>query len=179
MEHENENSNDDLGDLGLNQGGEPSLSDENQRNAQKPQNHSSATDDLKKQAVRYVPLTLDLIDEGRLLSLVNKDFQKMNSDLIALRKLYGLRLDGSKAVLTMKVTLICDPVDKGHFIIKSQSDVKMPTRPGTLTIADSGMDETDQPCLFVKTTGSSRTHPRQAQMFGDQGEALDDIGKKV
>lgn len=122
---------------------------------------------------RFVPLSLDLIDEGQFLADANAELLKLQRKLREHREEHGEAANNAKAKLTIEVTLQCLADDAAAFSVKALSKVVLPGRPAKVTLAIGGIDDNRQPCLFVRSSGSTADSPEQAVLVTADGRAVD------
>ena len=125
---------------------------------------------------RFIPLTLDLIEEGAFMDDLRRAFRFLQSDLIAYQKEHGIaRVKGTKAKIAVEITLGCEGVAHS-FSVRSAMKMTRPLRPAAATLAqDSEHPEDGEPALFVQRIGSHDGHPSTApKMFGRDGSPADE-----
>lgn len=124
-------------------------------------------------ATKFEPLRIDGIDEGRFEKNVNEDMRKLQSALVKYVKEHKEKAEKAKAELTIKITLSCDSPEDMLFGVKAVTKISMPSRPASVTVAMAEDDEDDQPALFVRGSGSSRSHPNQGVLTTKDGRPVD------
>ena len=122
----------------------------------------------------FVPLALDLVDEGRVLEQFNLDLRAAQVAIVDhLREYKGLA-EKSKAVVRLELTLTCESPDDSMFSVMAETRLKLPNRPATITLALADQADADGlPALFVRRSGSTPDTPRQAVLTTQDGRAVD------
>ena len=122
----------------------------------------------------YKPLDLPGIEEGRFLELANADLRTLQEKLVGFVDEYKDEADKATATMTISIQLKCVDVKTLAFAVKAATKLSLPQRPSSLTLAISGPDdETGQPTLFVRKTGSDSRSPRQGKLLTNKGESID------
>lgn len=124
-------------------------------------------------ATQFVPLELNLIDEGEFLREANFNLAKLQESLRHFRREHGEKSVGAKGKLVMEVVLSCEKSGDDVFGIKTQNKITLPTAPPSITVAIAGENQDGTPCLFVRQTGSSFDSPKQGIMATHDGEIVD------
>lgn len=124
-------------------------------------------------ATQFKPLSLELIGEGKMMVRANEELLRLQKAMIDFMKEHGKDVKCS-AKLVMEVTLMRDP-KMGDDTVGVIDKIKatLPTRPAGATLALAGESQTDEPCLLVRSTGSSNDSPRQAILATSDGRAVD------
>jgi hypothetical protein len=118
-----------------------------------------------------VPLTLDLIEEGRFLRDLEAELARLQAELIMYRQTFCAEAGGAKGTLVATITIVSDKEDEHAFAIRTGMKRVMPLRPSQMTIAlDDAHPVTGAPVLVVRDSGSDLLDPRQGKMFTDEGK---------
>lgn len=113
----------------------------------------------------FVPLNLDLIEEGDFKAALNAHLAKAQKELVEFVERWGERAGKAKASLEMTIVLECQSVEDGVFSISPTLKLKLPARPCRATAAMSGYDrKAQQAVLFVRDTGSTPGDPTQMHL---------------
>lgn len=131
------------------------------------------------QGTQFVPLTVDLIDEGEFQDDFNAELKSLQIALAKFRRQWGEKSKGAKAVLAVKITLSVESHDDGAYAIKTSIESKIPKRPDTVSLAIEGQDQNDSLALFVRTSGSDRDDPRQSKLATRDGRTIDPVTGEV
>lgn len=126
---------------------------------------------------QFEPLTLDLIDEGTFVVQGNADLLRLQKDLLEYVEAWGEQAKGAKATLVLKVTLRCDNPEHEVYSIKTDSELKLPRRPSTVSNAIADMTEDNKPALFVRRSGSDAGDPRQKKLATHDGRVVNEDGE--
>lgn len=127
---------------------------------------------------KFVPLTLELVDEGELVRDINAELADVQKRLIAFVKSHGDKALKSSAKLKIEIAIVCtnpNPRDQA-FAIKSQLSTMFPKRPASVSLAMAGDTQDDEPCLFVRQSGSDNTPPAQGKLATRDGREITDKG---
>lgn len=124
-------------------------------------------------AKQYVPLTVELVDEGLFLQQINEDLAKLQRELVKFRETYTERAAGSKGKLTIELTVCAEPKEKDLFSLKSSTKLALPSRPAHTSMAFAGESQDEQPCLLVRASGSTGDSPRQTVLTTRDGRIVD------
>lgn len=122
---------------------------------------------------QFVPAELDLLSEGAFMAEAAKAFKELQRAICQYRKEFGDRADGAKAVQTMKVIITAAKGDKNSFTISTSIKSELPARPSMVSLASGGETATDEPCLFVRASGSDSEMPEQTKLVTDDGRVID------
>lgn len=123
---------------------------------------------------RFVPLSFNLIEEGRLAASVDESLAELTRKLIDHVKKYGADATvKSKAELAIKVTIQFDGGDDAaDYSVKGQITAKYPGRPSYVTKAVQDCEQTGEETLFVRTSGSDARRDAREARGRDQEGAL-------
>lgn len=123
---------------------------------------------------KYAPLSISLVDEGRFVEHMNEELLDLQKMLLAHVAKHGIaQTAGSKAELTVKITLKHEGTSEGDYSIKTAFSSKRPGRPVEITKAIHEVEQTGEEALFVRRSGSDGTSPRQQKLATDDGRAID------
>jgi hypothetical protein len=124
-------------------------------------------------ATKFVPLTIELISEGDLLKKGNAELRRLQQAMIDFMKEFGKDVKAS-AKLSIEVSLVRDPkLGDDSVAIIEKIKTTLPARPPGATLAIAGESQTDEPCLLVRTSGSSSDTPKQAVLCTEDGRDVD------
>lgn len=126
-------------------------------------------------AKKTVRLTLEKIEEGRLLDNINDEINDATKALIAHVRAHGPEATAkAKAEVCVKITIQKDGVEPTDYSLKGTITSKRPGRPSNVTRA-MHEDEIDGEglVLFVNIAGSSKDNPRQQKLATDDGRMID------
>lgn len=113
----------------------------------------------------YVPLTLELIEEGQFKLDLDQALRTAQSQLVEFTERWQDRAVKAKASVEMSIEFEVANVEDGFFSITPKLKVKLPARPGRVTAAMAGEDrKRGELCLFVRDTGSTPGDPTQMHL---------------
>ena len=125
---------------------------------------------------QFTPFTLDKLDKGKLLDEINHDMAKLQTEIAAYAERYGAEAEKAKAVLTLKIAVICVSPASRQYAVKVESVTTMPKRPSDIAVAfldedeDAGTTE-----MVVRTFDNHKEPPGPRLPFSDEdGEKVDD-----
>jgi len=124
-------------------------------------------------ATKFVPLTLEGIDEGELLTDLDTEFTQLQSRFIAFCRQYREKSEKATAELCIKLTLKCEDFENNLCSVKAAFTVKPPCRPASVSSAIMDSDDEGDDTLFVQTSGSSFGNPRQRKLATRDGRRVD------
>lgn len=127
---------------------------------------------------RFIPLELDLIDEGLFVEQANLDLRALQETILEYNKKHGDRAKNAKAKLTLEITLRCENPDDELFSVKAQIKKSLPARPPSTSLAMASEDEKGA-CLFVRVSGSDNVTPAQGKLATQDGRTIDPETGKV
>lgn len=127
-------------------------------------------------AKSFVPLTLDLIEEGSFAREANGDLLRLQRELLRHVEVYGPEAKGATAVLTLKIKLKCEDPEQELYTIKTTSNMQTPARPAGVSAAVADFTEDHKPALFVRKSGSDRGDPRQNKLSTADGRTIGEGG---
>ena len=122
---------------------------------------------------KYVPLTLNLIDEGLFVGDINKALASLQGHLVAHQEEHGEASKGAKVKLTAEITMGIEHPKDGITFIKSQIKKTLPAAPPSVSRAMVGETQTEEPCLLVRQTGSGKDVPNQGVLATAAGVGVD------
>ena len=122
---------------------------------------------------RFVPLELDLIDQGRFVEDINAELRTIQAGLVRYARKYKGNAVKTKAEIQMKIVLQYEGQSEDDFSIKTTMSKKVPCRPPTTTLALADDEQDGTPLLFVKRSGSTKDHPTQQLLCTDDGRPID------
>jgi hypothetical protein len=118
----------------------------------------------------FVPLEIEIIEEGGFLLALNKVFQEAQNAIIALKRQHGAdQCAGLKATIQASVEIKLDPARVTLFQVKTNIKKGLPVRPAVVTLGQESSNEAPgiPAQLLVRAAGSSDTPPQQAVMDFD------------
>lgn len=130
---------------------------------------------------QFVPLTLELIDEGTFLADVNEEVADVQDQMAKFRKQYGPKSAKAKGKLTIELEFSVEgDGEEDAFAVKSSIKTSLPKKPASVSLAMGGETEDGKLALFVRTSGSDKTHPQQLKLATQDGKAIDpDTGEVI
>lgn len=120
----------------------------------------------------FVPLELDLIDEGRFVGRINEALRACQTELVEHIKEHEGKAKGATATVKMAVRLKCEDPESITVSVQAKLERALPAPPPNVTMAMAGEDD-QGPCLFVRRTGSKKDHPAQATLCTEDGQTVD------
>lgn len=125
-------------------------------------------------ATKYIPLSsLDQIDEGIFKEMVNKHLVAVQKELADYRRQHGPAAKGAKAKLLVEVGFtLRDPQTEAVECV-SKCKYVLPAEPASVSLMMAGENQTDQPCLLVRASGSGRDEVRQSLLATRDGRTVD------
>lgn len=124
-------------------------------------------------AAKFTPLTMDLIDEGDFQKQVQTDLRNLQAAMVNYAKKHRDRAEGSKGKLMIEITLVCDVPGDLAFSVKALTKTTVPNSPASFSVAMGESDDDDQPALFVRGSGSSKSPPQQGVLTTQDGRKVD------
>lgn len=121
--------------------------------------------------MKYDPITLQRIEEGRLLLDVDDVLVQAQRALTSHVALYGEDAAKAAAEVTIKLKLSVASVEDNTYRVTSGVSVKLPGRPSVSTAA-VGDDTERGPSLFCRPTGTTKGNPRQAVLSTRDGRGV-------
>jgi hypothetical protein len=124
-------------------------------------------------ATKFVPLTLQGLDEGEFLDDADAEFAALQKRLVAFVRQYGDKADKAVAELNIKLTIKCEDPQNNLCSVKSAFALKIPCRPASVSAAIMDSDPEGDEGLFVQRSGSSAGNPRQQKLATRDGRCVD------
>lgn len=119
-------------------------------------------------------LSVELIEEGRLLDDVNEALAEVEDALIAYRERWGdAAAEKAKGVITLKLTVCCDDPANALYSVKGEVQTAAPKRPARTTIALQDFEQDGTAALFARASGTSHDSPRQKVLCTEDGRTVD------
>lgn len=126
--------------------------------------------------MHFVELTLDGIEEGRLLIDANAELLKVQEALLKHVRRYGAaETAGASAKLTMTVELKSVKDSDDAFTITTKLASKIPGRPDTTTLAIKSDSQTGGETLFMRPSGTTADDPAQGRLATGDGRTIDPV----
>lgn len=126
-------------------------------------------------STRFIPVTLDLIDEGEFVEGINAELEKATQAITAYCREHGDKAHKAKAKLKIEIEMCVVNAADGAYSIKNTIKTEHPGRPSSVSLAVGGEDERGQGTLFVRGSGSDQHHPRQAKLATRDGRVIDPV----
>jgi len=123
--------------------------------------------------VKFVRLTLGLVEEGRFAEKIDADLVKAQSELVRYVREHGAEAEKAKVVFTAKIELVCVNPNDFAFAVITGTKIKLCGRPAGVSSAvakKTGADES----LFVRRSGSSTVPPEQKISSTEDGRRVDE-----
>ncbi len=122
--------------------------------------------------MEFVPISLDLINEGELLNEYNDKIQQAVQTLLEYRKKYGdLNTTGKEIAINLKLKIKMENPEECQYSIKGEIEIKNPNPPARMSLA---MEEehNGKANLLVANSGSHESDPKQMKLFKNTGENI-------
>lgn len=121
-------------------------------------------------ASQYIPIDLESIEQGQFMEAFAQALSKFSHDIV--KYVAQAEADGDTGKIVGKVSadIVIEYKDKG-FLISTGVATKMPSkvRHGASRAFEENDPKDGKPCLFAKTAGTDRTHPKQATFCNEDG----------
>jgi len=126
-------------------------------------------------------LTIELIEEGRLLQDVDEALGEIQCGLIEYRKRWGdAAAEKAKGTVTLKLTVCCDDPKNDLYSVKGEVQVSVPKRPARTTVALEDKEQDGTPALFARASGTTEDAPGQKVLCTRDGRTVDpDTGEVI
>lgn len=121
----------------------------------------------------FKPLTVARIDEGRVLSALEVEFNRAQRQLCAYAEKFGDKAKKAKATIELRLEVEVVNPDDGHFDVFAHVKSKQPARPVKVTSAFGSTDDQGALALFARASGSTDGNPRQHVFATEDGELVD------
>lgn len=121
-------------------------------------------------ATTFVPLSLDLIQEGQFVLDINTDLQELQRKLIQYVNKHGDAATKAKGKLTIEILIGCANPEQEAYGIVTTITQSLPKRPPKASLAMSGEDQDGNLVLLVRNSGSDESNPEQGKLFKTHGE---------
>ena len=130
--------------------------------------------------MKMQPMTSELVDEGEMLEALNEDMIRAQRAIEAYRKKWGSEAQKAAIEVQLKVRFICLDADDGMYRVEWSLDTKRPKRPKQTSAAIAAEDESGNPALFVRSSGSDGDEdPRQLKLATRDGRVVDPVTGKA
>lgn len=131
-------------------------------------------------ALKMVPMTSDLIDEGEMLEALNEEMIRAQRSIEAYRKRWGEDALKAGIQVELKIKFVCLDTSEGMYRTEWSLDTKRPKRPKSTSTAIASEDEAGNPALFVRSSGSADDDdPRQLKLATKDGRVVDPVTGKA
>lgn len=110
---------------------------------------------------RMEPLTVGLLNKGGFGAEMDREFKDLQKQHVGYLQRYGDKAKGSKAKMVVTIELECQEPDTEFFSITTQIKKAIPSTPPKHSTGTGDVDQTDELCLFVRSTGSDYDTPKQ------------------
>lgn len=120
---------------------------------------------------KHVPLTVELLEEGRFLAETNKKLRELQADMVRYIEEHGDSSKGAKGVLTLKISIISNGPDQ-IIGLKTERKTTMPSEPANMTYAIAEETAKGELALFVRATGSDTDSPKQTKLCTADGQTI-------
>ena len=121
----------------------------------------------------FVPLTLELVNEGNFVDEINEALQEAQGELIKHVEKHELKAKGAKVVLNVKIVMACmDPEARSYGCAASIKKVS-PDRPAIVSMLIASNTQDDKKRLLCRRSGSSRDVPHQQKICTEDGRPID------
>ena len=129
---------------------------------------------------QFTPFELDKLNKAKLLDEINHDMASLQESMLRYADRYGAEAQKAKAVLTLKIAIICVDPDAKQFAVKVESASTQPKRPADVAVAFIDEDEdTGQTSMMVRTF-ANRKEDKGPKLPFNQPETIDaDTGEVI
>ena len=118
--------------------------------------------------MEFVPLSLELINEGDLLRDFNQKIIDGSEELLAYRERHGdISSEGKEITISLKVKIKLDNPQEDFYSIKGEIEMKVPNPPAKVSLGlqrESGGVQK----LMVQDSGSTKDDPKQMKLFSEK-----------
>jgi hypothetical protein len=108
---------------------------------------------------QYTAFELDKLNKGKLLEEINHDMIALQHAMAEYAQRYGAEAEKAKAVLTVKIAIICQDPATHQFAVKVESSSTLPKRPCDIAVAFIDKDEDSGESEMVVRTFAERKDP--------------------
>jgi hypothetical protein len=124
-------------------------------------------------ALKMVPMTSELIDEGEMLEALNEEMTRAQRSIEMYRKKWGEEAGKAAIQVELKIKFVLLDTTEGFYRTEWSLDTKRPKRPKSKSTAIASEDESGNPALFVRSSGSeSEDDPRQLKLATRDGRVV-------
>lgn len=124
-------------------------------------------------ANEFVPLSLEKIEEGQFLEDANSALLQLQNILVKHVRRYGDNAKKAKAVLTLKVGLICIDPERDMYAIAANTTTSLPSAPPFTDYLLPGKSEDGSDVLECRRSGATGDDPRQKVFATRDGRPVD------
>lgn len=129
---------------------------------------------------KFKPLTLTLVEEGRFVAEIDAALAQIQARMVRYVKEHGCeRSAGAKAKITVGMIIAYEGPNPEDFSLKGTLQISVPSRPPVVTRATADMDDSGEPALFVRASGSTADDPRQGVLMTEDGRLVDESTGEV
>lgn len=122
----------------------------------------------------FVPVSIDLLNEGAFLKEVQDEFQAAKDALIAHVDEHGLRIKKATSVVTVEISIDYEDCDGGGaYSITTHVKHKRPAPPARGSRVSRLAGDGGEIDLFVQPSGSRDESPMQGRLAQTDGTGLD------
>lgn len=126
-------------------------------------------------ATSFVPLQLDLIDEGVFAQDIDQALADLQDKIARFRKQHGLKSAKAKGKLQIDLEVAIEgDGEEDTFSIKASMKTTLPKAPASVSLAMGGETEDGRMGLFVRKSGSDSSHPEQMKLSTQDGRTITD-----
>jgi len=120
----------------------------------------------------FVPLELQLIDEGRFIGKIDEAIVAGQAAIMEYGEKYGTRAEKAKVVITASISLVCVKPEQRAYGCVAQVKMSVPSEPASASYLTAGLNQTDQKVLFCRKSGSSADPPEQGKLCTADGRTI-------
>lgn len=105
---------------------------------------------------QFTAFEIDKLNKGELLREINRDMARLQREMIGYAEHYGAEAEKAKALLTLKISVICVDPESKQFAVKVESATTLPKRPADVAVAFLDEDEDTGDSEMVVRTFANR-----------------------
>lgn len=122
-----------------------------------------------------LPLTAELIDEGEMLEELDIELAKAQQLIEAFRKRWEEKSEKAAVELNLRIRMVCIDPTEGMYRTEWDLQTKRPKRPKAVSSAIASQDDAGKAALFVRSSGSDDSDPRQLKLSTRDGRTIDPV----